>query len=71
LRGGERRWVIEFEDFRGYEVKVAKEELVDVKTSTSKYPISGWVITGLRESPSINVGQEEKFISVNSIPLYW
>lgn len=47
LRGGERRWVIEFEDFRGYEVKVAKEELVDVKTSTSKYPISDWVITGL------------------------
>jgi hypothetical protein len=47
LRGGERRWVIEFEDFKEYEVKVAKKELVDVKTRTSKYPISDWVITGL------------------------
>jgi hypothetical protein len=47
LRSGERRWVIEFEDFREYEVKVAKKELVDVKTSTSKYPISDWVIPGL------------------------
>jgi hypothetical protein len=27
--------------------------------------------TGLRESPGINVGREEKFISMKSIPLYW
>jgi hypothetical protein len=48
LRGGERRWIIEFEDFREYEVKIAKEELVDVRTRTSRKPISDWVIMGLR-----------------------
>ncbi len=47
LRGDERRWIIEFEDFREYEVKIAKRELVDVKTRTSKKPISDWVIMGL------------------------
>jgi len=47
LRGGERRWIIEFEDFREYEVKIAKRELVDVRTRTSRDPISDWVIMGL------------------------
>jgi hypothetical protein len=47
LRGGERRWIIEFEDFREYEVKIAKGELVDVRTRTSREPISDWVIMGL------------------------
>jgi len=47
LRGGERRWIIEFEDFREYEVKIAKRELVDVRTRTSRKPISDWVIMGL------------------------
>ena len=47
LRSGERRWIIEFEDFREYEVKIAKRELVDVRTRTSRKPISDWVIMGL------------------------
>lgn len=47
LRSGEKRWIIEFEDFREYEVKIAKKELVDVKTRSSKKPISDWVIMGL------------------------
>jgi hypothetical protein len=47
LRSGERRWIIEFEDFREYEVKIAKRELVDVRTRTSRDPISDWVIMGL------------------------
>jgi hypothetical protein len=47
LRRGQERWIIEFEEFREYEVKVAKEELTDVRTRTSRRPISDWVITGL------------------------
>ena len=47
LRRGQKRWIIEFEEFREYEVKVAKEELTDVRTRTSRRPISDWVITGL------------------------
>lgn len=46
LRPGERRWIIEFEEFREYAVKVPKKD-VDVKTSTCKKPISEWPITGL------------------------
>jgi len=47
LRPGERRWVIFFDEFREYGVKPRKDELTDVKTSTSKKPISEWAIIGL------------------------
>jgi len=47
LRPGEKRWVIFFDEFREYIVKPRKDELTDVKTSTSKKPISEWVLTGL------------------------
>jgi len=39
--------VIFFDEFREYAVKPRKDELTDVKTSTSEKPISEWVITGL------------------------
>jgi len=47
LKPGEKRWVIFFDEFREYSVRLRKDELTDVKTSTSKKPISEWVITGL------------------------
>ncbi len=47
LRPREKRWVIFFDEFREYSVKQRKNELIDVKTSTSNKPISEWVITGL------------------------
>ena len=47
LGPGERRWVIFFDEFREYGVKPRKDELTDVKTSTSKKPISEWAIIGL------------------------
>jgi hypothetical protein len=47
LRRGQERWIIEFEEFREYEVKVAKEELTDVRTRTGRLPISDRVIIGL------------------------
>ena len=47
LKPGEKRWVIFFDEFREYSVKPRKDDLTDVKTSTSKKPISEWVITGL------------------------
>ena len=46
LKPGERRWIIRFEDFIEYPRKVPRRELTDVKTSTSKKPISDWIITG-------------------------
>lgn len=47
LKPGEKRWVILFDEFREYSVKPRKDELSDVKTSTSRKPISEWVIAGL------------------------
>ena len=47
LRQSEKIWIIIFDEFREYRRKVPKRELTDVKTSTSKKPISEWVITGL------------------------
>jgi hypothetical protein len=40
-------WVIPFDDFVEYPRKVHKRELRDVKTATSKKPISEWQILGL------------------------
>ena len=47
LKPREKRWVIFFDEFREYSVKPRKDELTDIKTSTSKKPISEWVMTGL------------------------
>jgi hypothetical protein len=44
---GERVWVLLFDEFKEYKKKVYKDDLYDVKTSTSREPISKWVITGL------------------------
>jgi hypothetical protein len=44
---GEKVWVLLFDEFKEYKKKVYKDDLYDVKTSTSKEPISRWVITGL------------------------
>jgi hypothetical protein len=46
LKTGEKRWIILFNTFTEYPKKVLKEEL-NVKTSTSKKPLSDWVILGL------------------------
>jgi hypothetical protein len=46
LKPGEKRWVIFFDEFKEYPKKVPKGELKDVKTSTSKKPISEWPILG-------------------------
>jgi hypothetical protein len=47
LKTGEKRWIISFNTFTEYPKKVLKKELKDVRTSTSKKPLSEWVITGL------------------------
>jgi len=47
LKPGEKRWIIVFDEFREYRRKVLKKELTDVKTYTSRKPISEWAITGL------------------------
>jgi len=47
LAPGDRRWVIFFDEFREYARKVPQSELVDVKTSTSREPVSEWVMLGL------------------------
>jgi len=47
LKLKEKRWIILFNNFREYPNKVLKKDLKDIKTSTSKKPISEWPITGL------------------------
>jgi predicted transcriptional regulator len=47
LKPKEKRWIILFNNFIEYPNKVSKEELINVKTSTSKKPISEWKILGL------------------------
>ena len=47
LKPGEKRWIIVFDEFKEYREKVPKNRLTDVRTSTSKKPISEWVIIGL------------------------
>lgn len=47
LSPSEKRWIIRFDEFREYRRKIPKNKLTDVKTSTSKKPISEWIITGL------------------------
>jgi hypothetical protein len=47
LSPGQKIWILLFDEFREYRNKVYQDELRDVKTSTSKEPISEWVITGL------------------------
>jgi len=47
LKPKEKRWIILFNNFREYPNKVLKKDLKDIKTSTSKKPISEWPITGL------------------------
>jgi len=46
LGPGEKRWIIRFEDFIEYPKKIPKKEFTDVKSSTSKKPLSEWVIVG-------------------------
>ena len=46
LGPGEKRWIIRFEDFVEYPKKIPKKEFTDVKSSTSKKPLSEWVIMG-------------------------
>jgi hypothetical protein len=47
LKPKEKRWIILFNNFIEYPNKVSKEELRNIKTSTSKKPISEWKILGL------------------------
>jgi hypothetical protein len=47
LKPKEKRWIILFNNFKEYPNKVLKDDLKDVKTSTSKKPISEWPILGL------------------------
>jgi hypothetical protein len=47
LKTGEKRWIILFNTFIEYPKKVLKGELRDVRTFTSKKPLSEWVIFGL------------------------
>jgi hypothetical protein len=46
LQPREKVWVLFFDEFVEYPVKVRKEELVKVYTSTSRKPISEWPILG-------------------------
>jgi hypothetical protein len=43
---GEASWIIEFENLIKYDRPVKLAECSDIKTSTSKEPLSEWVITG-------------------------
>jgi hypothetical protein len=43
---GEASWIIEFENLVKYDKPVKLAECSDVRTSTSKEPLSEWVITG-------------------------
>jgi len=47
LKPSDKVWVLFFDEFVEYPVKVRKKALTNVKTATSKKPISEWVITGL------------------------
>jgi len=47
LSPGQKIWILLFDEFREYRNKVYQDELRDVKTSTSKEPISNWPIPGL------------------------
>ena len=42
----EKSWIIIFENLIKYDKPVRKKECSDVKTRTSKYPLSEWAITG-------------------------
>ena len=46
LKPSDKVWVLFFDEFVEYPIKVRKEALTNVKTATSKKPISEWVITG-------------------------
>lgn len=47
LKPSDKVWVLFFDEFVEYPVKVLKKALTNIKTATSKKPISEWVITGL------------------------
>ncbi len=40
-------WIVAFDEFREYNKKIPKREVTDIKTFTSKEPISEWAIYGL------------------------
>ena len=46
LKPSDKVWVLFFDEFVEYPVKVHQSQLTDVKTATSNEPISKWVITG-------------------------
>jgi hypothetical protein len=46
LKPSDKVWVLFFDEFVEYPIKVHKKTLTNVKTATSKKPISEWVITG-------------------------
>jgi hypothetical protein len=46
LKSSDKVWVLFFDEFVEYPIKVHKKTLTNVKTATSKKPISEWVITG-------------------------
>jgi len=45
-RPGEESWIIEFENMVKYERPVKLRECIDIKTSSSKKPLSEWLILG-------------------------
>jgi len=46
LKPSDKVWVLFFDEFVEYPVKVHQSQLTDVKTATSKEPISNWPILG-------------------------
>jgi hypothetical protein len=55
---GEASWIIEFKNLIKYDKPVKLAECTDIKTSTSKEPLSEWVITGFtyikpEDAPSV------------------
>ena len=47
LSPGEKAYAIFFKNFRKYPMPVLKEVCTDIRTSTSKKPLSEWLITGI------------------------
>jgi hypothetical protein len=54
---GESVWVLLFDEFRVYRNRVYQDELRDVKTSTSKEPISNWRIQGVSYIDDVALGK--------------
>jgi predicted transcriptional regulator len=56
-RSDEASWIIEFENLVRYERPVKLSECRDIRTSTSRYPLSEWKISGFTLIKPVDVGR--------------